>query len=552
MSQDIVSTVMNCMSLNVDCMNVGIQRSESCKKCLNLDAEFSKSKQEYNDLLKKYSQLEKHCIFLEVSMRLKQEVFQNDESCVYQNAPEIPEYFKKNALKAQLKDKDMTIFEQDKAQQPLDNVLDFACKHAKRIHELLVYVRDTCPSTVKLSETKVAKTPMNKTKKVTFVEPIASSSTIQETHDSNKPMLHSTGVKCSTSASGSKPSGNTKNNRISQPSSSNKINKVEDQPRSVKTRKNNKNRVTQVKCDDHVMQSMTNANSVFVSINTALVKNYVNDVKSYCLCVIFGFEESPKTPTFHDDPLNEYPQDSTSQGSSSNVIRIYTPFEHLGRWTKDHPIANVIDDPSRSVSTRKQLETDAILEVWELVPCPDNVFLIKLKWIYKVKTDESGGVLKNKARLVAQGFRQEEGIDFEESFALVARIEAIHIFIDNAAHKNLTIYQMDVKKEVYVSQPEGFVDQDNPSHVYKLKKALYDLKQAPRAWIPICHFQLMQMPITRGVSTRRSTSGSAQFLGDKRVSWSSKKQKSTAISSTEAEYIALSGCCSHILWMRSQ
>ncbi|GKF33148.1 retrovirus-related pol polyprotein from transposon TNT 1-94 [Tanacetum coccineum] len=85
------------------------------------------------------------------------------------------------------------------------------------------------------------------------------------------------------------------------------------------------------------------------------------------------------------------------------------------------------------------------LEVWELVPCPDKVLLIKLKWIYKVKTDEFGGVLKNKARLVAQGFRQEEGIGFEESFAPVARIKAIRIFIANAAHKNMKIYQMDVK-----------------------------------------------------------------------------------------------------------
>ncbi|GJW22248.1 integrase, catalytic region, zinc finger, CCHC-type containing protein [Tanacetum coccineum] len=126
---------------------------------------------------------------------------------------------------------------------------------------------------------------------------------------------------------------------------------------------------------------------------------------------------------------------STSQGSSSNVRQIHTLFEHLGRWTKDYPIANMIGDPSRSVSIRKQLETDAMwcyfdafltlvepknfkqamtesswidamqeeiheferLKVWELVPCPDKVFLIKLKWIYKVKTDESGGVLKNKA-----------------------------------------------------------------------------------------------------------------------------------------------------------
>ncbi|GJR96274.1 retrovirus-related pol polyprotein from transposon TNT 1-94 [Tanacetum coccineum] len=216
-----------------------------------------------------------------------------------------------------------------------------------------------------------------------------------------------------------------------------------------------------------------------------------------------------KTPTFHDDPLNEsHNEDSPSHGSSSNLIPLHTPFKHLGRWTKDHPIANVIGDPSLSVSTRKQLHTDAMwcyfdafltlvepknfkqamtepswidamqeeiheferLEVWELVPCLDNVFFIKLKWIYKVKTDESGKVLKNKARLVAQGFRQEEGIDFEESFAPVARIEAI----------------------------QGFVDQDNPSHVYKLKKALYGLKQAPRAWYDMLLSFLIPQQFSKG------------------------------------------------------
>nr|GEZ99287.1 hypothetical protein [Tanacetum cinerariifolium] len=111
--------------------------------------------------------------------------------------------------------------------------------------------------------------------------------------------------------------------------------------------------------------------------------------------------------------------------------------------------------------------------------------------IYKVKLDEYGDVLKNKAWLVAKGYRQEEGIDFEESFASVARIEAIRIFIANVASRNMPIYQMDVKtaflngelkEEVYVSQPEGFVDPDHPTHVYHLKTALYGLKQAPQAW----------------------------------------------------------------------
>nr|GEU29914.1 integrase, catalytic region, zinc finger, CCHC-type, peptidase aspartic, catalytic [Tanacetum cinerariifolium] len=116
--------------------------------------------------------------------------------------------------------------------------------------------------------------------------------------------------------------------------------------------------------------------------------------------------------------------------------------------------------------------------------------IIALKWIYKVKLDEYGDVQKNKARLVANGYRQEGGTDFEESFAPVARIEAIRIFIANAARKNMTIYHMDVKtaflneelkEKVYVSQPNGFVDPDHLKHVYRLKKALYGLKQAPRA-----------------------------------------------------------------------
>ncbi|GJU34911.1 retrovirus-related pol polyprotein from transposon TNT 1-94, partial [Tanacetum coccineum] len=248
----------------------------------------------------------------------------------------------------------------------------------------------------------------------------------------------------------------------------------------------------------------------------------------HSLIISQGFKESPKTPTFHDDPLNESPhEDSTSQGSSSNVRQLHTPLEHLGRWTKVHPIANVIGDPSRSVSIRKQLENDAM---W----CYFDAFLTSVEpknfkqaitepsWIDEMQEEiheferlevwelvsyEFGRVLKNKARLVAQGFRQEEGIDFEESFALVARIEAIRIFVANAAYKNMIIYQMDIKttflngelkEEVYVSQPEGFVDQDNPSHVYKLKKALYGLKQAPRAWYDMPSSFLISQQFTKG------------------------------------------------------
>ncbi|GJT94177.1 retrovirus-related pol polyprotein from transposon TNT 1-94 [Tanacetum coccineum] len=432
----------------------------------------------------------------------------------------------------------------------------------------------------------------------------------------------------------------------------------------------------------------------------------------------------------------------SDQSSSTDSIHIIVHpnnkiSEHNSKWTKDHPLENIIGELARPVSTKLQLYEQALfcyydafltdvepktykdaltqscwieaiqeelneferLKVREIVPRPDKVMVITLKWIYKVKLDELG-----------------------ESFASVARLEAIRIFLAFAAHMNMVVYQMDVKtaflngnlrEEVYVSQPDGFVDLDNPNHVYKLKKALYGLKQALRAWydmlssflisqdfskgsvdptmfirkegkelllmsmmgkisfflglqifqnpkgifinqskyaleslkkygfdscdpvdtpmvekskldedkegkvvdpsqyrgmigtllyliasrpdlqFAICMcaryqarptekhlhavkriFRYLRGTVNRGLwypkdssialtafadadhagcqDTRRSTSGSMQFLGDRLVSWSSKRQKSVAISSTKAEYIAMSGCCAQILWMRSQ
>nr|GEY08942.1 retrovirus-related Pol polyprotein from transposon TNT 1-94 [Tanacetum cinerariifolium] len=131
------------------------------------------------------------------------------------------------------------------------------------------------------------------------------------------------------------------------------------------------------------------------------------------------------------------------------------------------------------------------LQVWELIDKPFGKLIIKLKWLWKNKKDEDQTVIRNKARLVAKGYSQEDGIDFEESFAPVARLEAVRIFIAYAAHKSFLIYQMYVKmaflngplkEEVYVAQPDRFADPDHPEKVYRLRKALYGLKQAPRAW----------------------------------------------------------------------
>nr|GEY48544.1 retrovirus-related Pol polyprotein from transposon TNT 1-94 [Tanacetum cinerariifolium] len=132
------------------------------------------------------------------------------------------------------------------------------------------------------------------------------------------------------------------------------------------------------------------------------------------------------------------------------------------------------------------------LEVWELVDRPLCKNVINMKCLWKNKHDEENTVIRNKSSLVAKGYAQKEGVDFEESFAHVARLEAVRLFIVYVAHKSFTVYQMDVKttflydplkEEVYVNQPDGFVDPYHPDKVYHLKKALYGLKQAPRAWL---------------------------------------------------------------------
>ncbi|GJV04435.1 retrovirus-related pol polyprotein from transposon TNT 1-94 [Tanacetum coccineum] len=388
----------------------------------------------------------------------------------------------------------------------------------------------------------------------------------------------------------------------------------------------------------------------------------------------------------------------------------------INRWTRDHPLEQVRGNPSMPVQTRRQLATDPEmcmfaltvsivepknikeamadsawieamqdelhqfdrLKVWELVDKPFGKMVIKLKVLWKNKKDGDLTVNAQQSCDLLLRFAQEEGIDFEESFCSIARLEAVRIFVAHAAHKSFPIYQMDVKtaflngplkEEVYVAQPEGFVDPDHPEKVYLLRKALYGLKQAPRAWsfkihqspkgifinqakyaleilkkhnMDNCHsigtplatkpkldvdlsgepvdqsdyrskigslmyltssrpdlvqavcycaryqarptqkhlkevkriFKYLKGTINMGLwypkdsgfeltafsdadhagclDTRKSTSGGIQFLGDKLVSWMSKKQNCTAMSSAEAEYVALSASCAQVMWMRTQ
>nr|GEU44642.1 hypothetical protein [Tanacetum cinerariifolium] len=254
----------------------------------------------------------------------------------------------------------------------------------------------------------------------------------------------------------------------------------------------------------------------------------------------------------HNVPFFGMPIPDISSDQSSSMDSILTIVhldhqisEHNSKWTKDHPLENIIGQLARPVSARLQLHEQALfyyydafltsvkpktykdaltqscwieamqeelnefkrLEVWELVPRPDKVMVITLKWFYKVKLDELRGILKNKDQLVACGYRQEEGTDFEESFASVVRLEAIRNFFTFVPHKNMVVYQIDVKtvflnsnqrEEIHVSQPNGFMDPDNPNQVYKLKKGLYGLKQDPRALYDMLSSFLIYQDFSKG------------------------------------------------------
>ncbi|GJS87114.1 retrovirus-related pol polyprotein from transposon TNT 1-94 [Tanacetum coccineum] len=154
-------------------------------------------------------------------------------------------------------------------------------------------------------------------------------------------------------------------------------------------------------------------------------------------------------------------------------------------------VNEALGDESWIVAMQEELNQFIANDVWELVPQPKNMTIIGTKWVFRNKLDENGVVSRNKARLVAQGYNQQEGIDYDETYAPVARLESIRILLAYACALDFKLFQMDVKsaflngfinEEVYVAQPPGFIDFEKPDHVYKLKKALYGLKQAPKAW----------------------------------------------------------------------
>ncbi|GJR33189.1 retrovirus-related pol polyprotein from transposon TNT 1-94 [Tanacetum coccineum] len=216
------------------------------------------------------------------------------------------------------------------------------------------------------------------------------------------------------------------------------------------------------------------------------------------------------------------------------------------------------------------------LKVWELVDKPFGKMIIKLKWLWKNKKDEDQTVIRNKARLVAKGYAQEEGVDFEESLCTVLALEAVRIFCFLRSQKGL--FKPIIQKKSNLPQ-ESFVwiksklqrgavqaecycatlsSTTNSKHLKEVEKeSIKNLKGTINMglWYPKdSGFELTAFSDADHagcIDTRKSTSGGIQFLGDKLVSWMSKKQNCTAMSSAEAEYVALSASCAQVMWMRT-
>ncbi|GKD95241.1 retrovirus-related pol polyprotein from transposon TNT 1-94 [Tanacetum coccineum] len=225
----------------------------------------------------------------------------------------------------------------------------------------------------------------------------------------------------------------------------------------------------------------------------------------------------PTTP-----PTNVNAEENNTDQATDAQFQPYEFINPLCTPTKNHPLEQVRGNPSKPVQTRRQRITDPkmymftlteelhqfdILKVWEVVDKPFGKTVINLKWLWKNKKDEDNIVIRNKERLVAKGYQQEEGIDFKESFAPVAYLEAVWIFVVYASHKSFPIYQMDVttallngplKEVVYVNHPGMFVDPDHLEKVYRVRKALYGLKQAPRAWYDELSTFLMSKGFIKG------------------------------------------------------
>ncbi|GJV55914.1 putative ribonuclease H-like domain-containing protein [Tanacetum coccineum] len=259
---------------------------------------------------------------------------------------------------------------------------------------------------------------------------------------------------------------------------------------------------------DESINNTNNINTVSSTVITASIEDNVVDENIVHRCI-----DDPNMPNLEEIV---YSDDDEYVGAEADInnLNTFILVNHIPttRVHKDHPLEQIIGDIHSAPQTRRMTKSvtehvEPKKKVWTLVNLPYGKRAIGTKWVYRNKKDDRGIVVRNKARLVAQGYTQEEGIDYDEVFAPVARIEAIRLFLAYASFMNFIVYQMDVKsaflygtieEEVYVCQPLGFEDPEFPNKVYKVEKALYGLHQAPRAWYETLSTYLLENGFRRG------------------------------------------------------
>ncbi|GJT96176.1 retrovirus-related pol polyprotein from transposon TNT 1-94 [Tanacetum coccineum] len=362
----------------------------------------------------------------EVDTQLNQEIFQRDNSVSNESAPNFDQYFELNELKAQSQEKDTVIRKLKERMKSLSGNIN-EDKVKKDIEEIKMI-------NIKL-EHRVSKL---------IVENEHLKQTYKQLYDSIKPKRIRSKEQCDALV-----------NQVNQKSM-----EISDLSR------------TYWSGPLHIVGNACPLTRITTTTEVPPRKPTALETDTPKPVVTLVYSRKPRKSKIND-PVSK-PKIIKSI-SANNKEPMAPNSEHVTKWTKDHPLDNIIVEPKNYKDAltqacwieamQEELNEFECLEVWELVPRPDKVMVITLKWIYKVKLDELGGILKNKTRLVARGYHQEEGIDFERSFAPVARLDVIRIFLTYVAHMNMIIYQMDVNT------------------AFCAKKFMNSLKEP---WIPHC------------------------------------------------------------------
>ncbi|GJZ95191.1 putative ribonuclease H-like domain-containing protein [Tanacetum coccineum] len=323
---------------------------------------------------------------------------------------------------------------------------------------------------------------------------------------------------------------------------------------------------------DANVNSTNNINTVSPTVNATNIENNVVDEN-----IVYGCIDDPNMPNLEEIVYSDDDKEVGAEADMNNLAITSAPqtrkmTKNVTEHEEPKKVTQALTDLSWIEAIQDELLQFKLQKVWTLVELPYGKRVIGTKWVYRNKKDDRGIMVRNKARLVAQGYTQEEGIDYDEVFAPVARIEAIRLFLAYASFMNFIVYQMDVKsaflygtieEDVYVCQPPGFEDLEFPNKVYKVKQKDDGIFISQDKYVAdiLKKFDFATM---KTVSTLMETNKALQ-LRIKKVLFQVTPKTShlhavkrifnilkVANFTTEAEYVAAANCCEQVLWIQNQ